>query len=293
MYKKHIDGFDTFKRSDKGDFLIEKIIDSFSPETTIVALIARLKSKRLKNKVLLKFSKNELIVDLYDRISNNSPFKVVLATSFLKEDDLLANLFEKKSFPVFRGDDISIIDRMLRLAFIEKASSIFRVTGDNPFTDPYLMNEMSKMLNKHKLDYVRVNNAPFGVSAELFSTKYLWKLYLKLESTEYSEYLSWYVLNDKDVKMGSIDIVTETKTNVNLSVDYEKDYQDCKKLLQKIDKNFSEITLNDIFKNISVLKEINLNSEIKLPKGNKIKLINYLKNFKDKTSFVREKIIVK
>ena len=293
MYKKHIDGFDTFKRSDKGDFLIEKIIDSFSLETTVVALIARLKSKRLKNKVLLNFSKNELIVDLYNRISNNSPFKVVLATSFLKEDDLLASLFEKNSYPIYRGDDISIIDRMLRLAFIEKASSIFRVTGDNPFTDPYLMNEMSKMLNKHNLDYVRVNNAPFGVSAELFSTKYLWKLYLKLESTEHSEYLSWYVLNDKDVKMGSIDIVTEIKTNVNLSVDYEKDYQDCKKLLLKIDKDFSEITLNDILKNISVLKEINLDSEIKLPFGKTISIHKYIELFKNKKSLEIKSIILK
>ena len=293
MYKKHIDGFDTFKRSDKGDFLIEKIIDSFSLETTVVALIARLKSKRLKNKVLLNFSKNELIVDLYNRISNNSPFKVVLATSLLKEDDLLASLFEKNSYPIYRGDDISIIDRMLRLAFIEKASSIFRVTGDNPFTDPYLMNEMSKMLNKHNLDYVRVNNAPFGVSAELFSTKYLWKLYLKLESTEHSEYLSWYVLNDKDVKMGSIDIVTEIKTNVNLSVDYEKDYQDCKKLLLKIDKDFSEITLNDILKNISVLKEINLDSEIKLPFGKTVSIHKYIELFKNKKSVEIKSIILK
>jgi len=293
MYKKHIDGFDTLKRSDKGDFLIEKIIDSFPSETTVVALIARLKSKRLKNKVLLNFSKKELIVDLYDRISNNSPFKVVLATSFLKEDDPLVNLFEKNSYPVYRGDDISIIDRMLRLAFIEKASSIFRVTGDNPFTDPYLMNEMSKMLNKHSLDYVRVNNAPFGVSAELFSTKYLWKLYLKLDSTEYSEYLSWYVLNDKDVKMGSIDIITERKTNINLSVDYEKDYQDCKKLLLKIDKDFSEITLNDIIKNISVLKEINLESEIKLPFGKTVSIHKYIELFKNKKSVERKSIILK
>ena len=93
--------------------------------------------------------------------------------------------------------------------------------------------------------------------------------------------------------MGSIDILTDKKTNIKLSVDYEKDFQDCKKLLLKIDKDFSEITLNDIINNISVLKGIDLDSEIKLPKGNQIKLNKYLKNFKDKTSFVRGKIVVK
>ena len=35
---------------------------------------------------------------------------------------------------------------MLDLAFQEKAGCIFRVTGDNPFTDPFLMDEMIDLL---------------------------------------------------------------------------------------------------------------------------------------------------
>ena len=293
MYKKHIDGFDTLKRSDKGYFLIEKIIDSFSSESTVVALIARLKSKRLKNKVLKPFHNNVMILDLYNRISRSKKYKTILATSNLIEDKDLVNLFYNQNIDVFKGDPISVIDRMLSLAYQEKASSIFRVTGDNPFTDPRIMEEMLSLMNEHSLDYVKVNNVPFGVGSELFSTKYLWKLYLELDTTEFSEYLTWYVLNDKDVKIGSIDLVESNNDNylVNLSVDLLEDFDRCKKLLLKIGKkDFNNITLQDILSNTRNLEKVNDNKIIKLPHGMSMKLKDYIKSFNEKKYIIRKKI---
>src|SRR5690606_6876731 len=117
----------------------------------------------------------------------------------------------------------------------ENAGAIFRVTGDNPLTDPMIMEEMLKLMNDNCLDYVKVNNVPCGLGAELFSTEYLWKLYLKLETTEYSEYLTWYVLEDKTVKAGSIDIHSNVSFKlVNLSVDLQEDYDRCLQLLAQI-----------------------------------------------------------
>ncbi|NUM49589.1 MAG: N-acetylneuraminate synthase family protein [Flavobacteriales bacterium] len=294
MYKKVVSG-NTLKRADKGSYLIENEIQKFDKNKVVVALIARLKSKRLKEKVLKPFHTNELIVDLYNKLSLSKKFKTILATSDLIEDKALVDLFEKKGFHIYTGDAISVIDRMLHLAYKEKASAIFRVTGDNPFTDVELMNEMVDLLNQNNLDYVKVNNIHFGVGAELFSTKYLWQLYLKLETTEFSEYLTWYVLNDPDVKMGSIDLVIENNLGlVNLSVDLQEDYDRCVSLLKKINKSdFSQISLSDIYTNIKELEKVDETKEIKLPLGCTIKLKDYLQQFNDKKYVIRKPFIIK
>lgn len=290
MYKKIIKGEATLKRADKGAYFIEQTIDTFDKNNVVVALIARLKSQRLKQKVLKPFYENELIIDLYNRIAVSNKYKTILATSNLLEDEPLFQLFKNKKLPAYQGDAVSVIDRMLNLAYQEKASAIFRVTGDNPFTDPKLMEQMVEMLNEHDLDYVKVNNVPFGVGAELFSTRYLWQLYLKLETTEFSEYLTWYVLNDENVKMGAIDIDSDTNAYlVNLSVDLQEDLDRCKTLLAKIgEKDFKTISLTDILSNLEGMETVDDSKEIKLPQGNSVKLKDYLKAFNDKSYAVRK-----
>ena len=90
------------------------------------------------------------------------------------------------------------------MAFDNGLGAIFRVTGDNPLTDPSLMQEMIELYLDNSLDYVRVEIVPFGMSAELFSTEYLWRLYLNMENPMTSEYLTWFVLQDKTARKGSI-----------------------------------------------------------------------------------------
>ena len=40
-------------------------------------------------------------------------------------------------------------------------------------------------------------NCPLGFSAELFSINYLQRLYQSIDDPNQSEYLGWYVTNDK------------------------------------------------------------------------------------------------
>lgn len=293
MYKKVVLNEKTLKRSNDGEYFIEKKINSFDKKNIVVALIARLKSKRLEQKVLKPFHNNLLIVDLYNRISSSKKFKTVLATSDLKEDYPLCEIFSNNGFNLFKGDAVSVIDRMLSLAFEEKAASIFRVTGDNPYTDPYLMEEMVTLQNEYELDYVRVNNVPFGIGAELYSTKYLWNLYMNLETTYYSEYLTWYAINDKKVRIGCLDVESNNSNQlINLSVDVKEDYLRCKSILRKFkNKKFEEISLKDILNSLEDINTLNVNKEIKLPEGNKITLKDYLELIEGKNYVIRKKII--
>ena len=148
------------------------------------------------------------------------------------------------------------------------------------------------MIKEFDLDYVKTNNFPFGIGPELFSLKYLWQLYLRLETTEYSEYLTWYVLNDKTVRMGSIDSGFDKEdTLVNLSVDYENDLIQCQKLYDIIGKNkFHDIELSDIMNNLSKLEKVETSKTIKLPNGTLISFSKFLKDFENASYIVRKKI---
>ncbi|WP_339686754.1 N-acetylneuraminate synthase family protein [uncultured Nonlabens sp.] len=291
MYKKEQnDG--TFKRSDGGNESILNQILNFDKENVGVALIARLKSKRLEKKVLKPLHGTTLIEFLYKRISINK-FKdtVYLATSDYHSDDELADYAESRKLNLFRGHAESVIDRMLELAYQQKFGAIFRVTGDNPLTDPYLMEEMVQLYLDNDLDYVRVENVPFGVSAELFSTEYLWKLYMELKNPMHSEYLTWYVLNDNKAKKGVIEAITdkEEASLYNFSVDYQEDYDDVVSVISKLNNPFNSGT-KEILEHVGGLVKVDLNKEIKLPESKSVLFHTYLNMLKNQDITIKKEI---
>ncbi|MES2762461.1 MAG: N-acetylneuraminate synthase family protein [Bacteroidota bacterium] len=281
IFKKYL-GNGVFKRDNEGKTYIESVIDTFEKGNVSAAIIARLKSKRLKLKVLKPFGENESIISLYNRLKGNCKTiqHIELATSYHPDDEPLANLFETKGLPHFEGHPESVIDRLLEVAYKNKSAAVFRVTGDNPFTDPVLMDKMVKIFMENDVDYVRVNNVPFGISAELFSTKYLWKLYLEMEDPFVSEYLSWFILNDNTCKKACIEFKCDKEYAkfVNLSIDYPEDYDYAVSILNSINvQPFEKIVLQDVIKNITDKHIVDVTKFIKLPQGVSILYSDYLK----------------
>ncbi len=293
IFKKYL-GESVFKRDNGGVTFMEAEIDSFERTNVTAALIARLKSKRLKQKVIKPFGEDESIISLYKRLSDNcKKVKFIeLATSYLPEDKPLAELFESRNLRAFEGHPESVIDRLLEVAIKNKSAAVFRVTGDNPFTEPVLMDKMVNIFLENDVDYVRVNNVPFGLSAELFKTSYLWNLYLRMEDPFVSEYLSWFVLNDDKCKKACIEFKDEREfvKYVNLSIDYPEDYEYATSVLKKISKSpFSTITFADILNNISDKHIVDVSKSIKLPAGISILYSDYMKLI-DETKYEHKEI---
>ena len=152
MYKKVLSGGD-FKRADAGVDYITHQFNSFKKDDVGIALIARLKSKRLPLKVLKPFLDTSLIDFLYQRLQLAKKVKdVFLSTSTLAEDTPLAEVGLENGHKVYRGHAVSVVDRMLELSLQEEWGAVFRVTGDNPFTDPGLIDEMMTMMVDNELD---------------------------------------------------------------------------------------------------------------------------------------------
>ena len=167
---------------------------------------------------------------------------------------------------------------MISLAEKEEARGIFRITADMPLADTKLMDLMGNMFKKYNLDYVRAMNCPVGLSAELFSINYLQKLYQKIDNPNETEYLGWFVNNDKDAKKGCIELDYQGRdlSYYSLTVDYEEDLESCLKLMRHINKKIEDIKLVDILNNLKFLKKINKNKLFKMPYGTVMKYGDYL-----------------
>ncbi len=287
LFKKVLpDG--TIKRADSAPDFVTHTISGFSKDKVAIGLIARLKSQRLPKKVLADLGEEKLIESLYHNISKaRRPTDIKLATSTSPQDDDLARFCESRGIPVFRGHPESVIDRLLDLAWDTKSGIVLRVTGDNPFTDPELTDSIIELIRNEGVDYARVNNVPFGMSAEAFSTEYLWKLYLRMENPLVSEYLTWFVLLDPHCKKGCIDFTHEGEdlSLKNLSVDYPEDLEACQKILACSGKNrVSEMTMNEV---VSCSAKFGIDKEdahMKLPGGASMLISEYLDKWK-KTSY--------
>lgn len=292
LYKKVVgnDIEKEFKRSDYGNDYLTEVINSFSIQRFGIPIIARLKSKRLAKKVLLPFTNDTLIKDLYNRLKENvnGYSNVTVLTSYLEEDTDLVHYCERERMNVYRGHPVSVIDRLLSYAIDNKLGVVCRITGDNPYTDPEIINEMYKLIVENELDYVKASNVPMGVGAEMYTTSYLWSLYLKMDNPLTSEYLAWIALNDENSKKGVVEVKfnDESYGLYNLSVDYKEDYDRGLTLYNEIGINdFKHIQLKDILSSVDKLDKFDGNMIIKLP-GSKECTLNEFNKLIDNANYI-------
>lgn len=273
LYKKYFETEDGLKvyRSDRGKNFYQYKYRDFERENVVGLLIARLKSHRLKQKVIKHLRDDALIFDLASRLQRSElTRKFILATSVLEEDAPLLAEAAKRDLPAFAGDPLSVLDRMLDAAELEKAGAVLRITGDNPLTDPEIIDRMIRLYLDNDLDYVRANNLPIGISAELYSIRYLQHLYQHIEDPNESEYLSWFVMEVPGGRKGAIDVEFEGKTlwKYALTVDFQEDFDRATDLIEKLNpEKFADISLKDVLSGVEAFKEISATAIVKLPRG--------------------------
>lgn len=161
---------------------------------TIVNLIAvRLKSTRLVKKALLEIEGEPILWHVVNRVSRaQRPSATVVCTSDLTDDDPIADACRKYGFALFRGSPENVLQRFLDAANSFRADHIVRITGDNPLTDPVLIDGMCSEHLDHAADYTYTEDTPRGTRPEIISAGAL-RLCLELaEDPSFSEYMTLY-----------------------------------------------------------------------------------------------------
>ncbi len=238
----------------------------------IILIAVRLNTKRLKNKALLNLYDKPLISCLTDRLKESKLVSnIVWCTSKEKIDDRLEVLARKTKIKIFRGPSDDVMLRFILAAKKYGAKTVVRVTGDNPLTDPKVIDFLIKKHHKKKSDYTACNSIPYGTRAEIISLKALKKCHKMVIDPNSSEYMTWMLYRPKFFKI--IDTIAPSqkinRPEISLTVDYKKDYKNLKKIYENYKGKPPKLEkiIKWIDKNKLLLKSLTRKRITKKPKG--------------------------
>ncbi|QUI25005.1 hypothetical protein HZI73_23115 [Vallitalea pronyensis] len=252
---------------------------------TIACIIARTNSTRLPQKVLLEVNGRRVIEHIINRIKEVKNIdEIYIATSTHPDDKILGQIAYQNNIKIHYGSETSVIDRMLEIGEKENAKNLIRITGDNIFTDPQIL-EMTLTAHKEsKAEYSRAEKLPIGTTAEVIDVNALKRCYCSIDP-EKSEYLFYYIFDPTKYKT----LVMLPKDNslikeyASLTVDTPSDMERTKYIFNNIDSKI--ILYRDIVKlshdNKIPFYEIDKDTIIKLPDNGSIRYGDF-RNLLDK-----------
>jgi spore coat polysaccharide biosynthesis protein SpsF len=229
-----------------------------SNEINMVILIyARLNSKRLPNKVLLKINSKPLIQIIIERIKNITKFNlpIIVVTSNQKSDDPLAKFCLNHNIEFFRGDLNNVFKRTIQAFNRYKFKSFIRVCADRPFFDTVLMDKMIQKFIKKKYQIVTnqfPRTYPHGLACEIADISIFKKLNLKYITASDKEHMfNFFYRNNKSYKIFNF-LNKNDHSGINASLDDKKDLLKIRKIYKRYKKkqyiDFYKIKNNELTK---------------------------------------------
>ncbi|MDM5303688.1 spore coat protein [Bacillus subtilis] len=202
---------------------------------------ARMGSTRLPGKVLRPLGSNRLLDILVHRVRKSAFYQkdrdnLVIATSDKETDDILEAHCVKYGFRVFRGSEERVLDRFVQVIKAVKPTVVIRLTGDNPFVDPELLDFMIAAHLDQGADYTYIRHTPLGISGEVVSAKLLTDISrIQALEDQYQEHVTLYVRNHPDLyRVQFIEAPEQFRApQYRLTIDTKEDYESIKALYQK------------------------------------------------------------
>lgn len=210
-----------------------------------ILIQARLSSSRFPGK-MLSYIKGEHLIDfVFKRCSESTRAdSVAVITSGDKSDNALYEHCLSQGFPVFRGSLDNVLDRYITAAKFFNADFICRVCGDSPFVDYNLIDKMFVILERDNFDFVSLSPRDCipGFISEVVTLKALEKAYVNHRSEQELEHVTLFIRENPNIfKINylSSGLVTRSRLNLKLTVDYPEDLYICNKIADFLGNNFS------------------------------------------------------
>jgi spore coat polysaccharide biosynthesis protein SpsF (cytidylyltransferase family) len=210
----------------------------------VIAIQARVSSKRFPRKVLEKINGRTLIECVIERCTDTG-FQVFVLTSDDLTDDPLEELLSYKKYSYYRGSLNDVRARYLNFMRKENINQVVRISADSPLIHPDVISQMISSA-KDFIGYDIITNIfprtyPRGQSVEIVSRT----AFESIRDIPLSEYdkenvTSYFYQNFSKYKIKNFSNV-QNLSKVNLCVDTQLD-------LTKIN-NFTNSQQLDIFSN--------------------------------------------
>lgn len=235
----------------------------------IAAIIqARTGSTRLPNKVFKTLCGKPLIWHVTNRLKFSAKIdEIILATTLNTNDDVLEDWASENNLFCFRGDENDVLARYYRAAKYFSADTIVRITADDPFKDPFIIDEVIKLYEINKLDFAYNNNPPTfpeGLDTEVFSFEAIEKAFRNSNDPFEREHVTQYFYKNPNLfKQACL------KNSIDLSylrwtIDTQKDWDMTEIVYEKLYYTKEIFTMTDTLDLLKREPEIaKINSTVK------------------------------
>ncbi len=218
----------------------------------VTAIIqARMGSTRLPGKVMMKINDEPMLYYVIKQVmASKNISEIIIATTYLPEDDVIEEYVNELGYDVFRGDSDDILDRYYKCAKNFNLKTIVRITSDDPLIDPFVVDACIEKFQNEHFDYVsntiskkndswipNLNGFPYGIAIEVFNFSSLFKAWKNSKNLLEREHLSPYFIKNPNIfKLGSISNPNDC-SNIRVTVDYSEDFDFVKSILTNFEKN--------------------------------------------------------
>lgn len=156
-----------------------------------IGIVARLASTRVPRKVLADVAGQPLIVRLIRRIRRaRTAGVVILCTSTHPDDRALIEVAEAEGIPWVAGSEKNVLQRFAEAIDRWELATVVRVTGDNPLTDPAVLDELVTRHARDGAEYTFTPDPPRGTRSEVIAASTIRSLVETAADPDSSEYMT-------------------------------------------------------------------------------------------------------
>jgi spore coat polysaccharide biosynthesis protein SpsF (cytidylyltransferase family) len=226
-------------------------------ENPLIIIQARMGSSRLPGKSMMLVNNIPLLGFLIENIFSvfkNS--KIVIATSELKENDIIREYGKVHNIDVISGDEFNVASRfVLALELFKEYQYFIRMCGDSPFFDIELLKKGKALLEQNnKYDFITSKfeeGFPMGSNLEIIKRDIFLRDYSCFKLPSHFEHVTQFFYEKFENYKAFIIKCNHSNSDLvkyKLSVDTLSDFEKAVYMLNRMDYKPWEFTLEDKFK---------------------------------------------
>ena len=216
-------------------------------------------STRYPGKVMEKLNGEKKVLDyvINQLRFSKSIENVIIATTTLKQDDVIVNYAKDNNLKYFRGESLDVLDRYYQCAKEFSLETIVRMTSDCPFLDPRIVDKTVCFFQENNFDYVSNNiirTFPIGVDTEVFSFQALEKAWKEAVLPSEREHVTPFIKKNNNI-FEIFNLENEQKVPIyRITIDRREDLRFLKEIAKNI--NHEPILMKDVYDLLETKPEI-------------------------------------
>ncbi len=215
---------------------------------TVAVVQARLGSSRFPRKVLSQIGDQSSIELLLKRLSRSKKIdQIIVALADEPGVDDLSTVITNAGFDFYLGQVENVLLRVVEAGRAFDAELLVRVTGDCPFIDAEVVDDVISLFQEQALDYasnIDPPTYPDGLDVEVFRLETLERSLLETSDPFDLEHVTTHIRRSKGLRTGNV-AGKDDLSRIRLTLDEAEDLKVIRDVFEKLGGRY-DFTVSDI-----------------------------------------------